>query len=260
MHKLIYLMNFKYGTSVRYVNDFGVEYNQVIAKGLIGALMADQILNNYLSPAVLDEATNRIDNDAGTVEEGKTYTTMEHKWDEAYGYVYGNSTDLSVPNTTIGEDDSFLNKYLGRVEDDLDFTGIAAEIYEAFKLGRAAIVAGDYALRDEQAAIIREKISEVIGVRAVFYLQQGKAGIENGDMGGAFHDLSEGLGFIYSLQFTRQSNTTEPYFTKAEVDGFFDELLQSPVNGLWNVTPATLDAVSEVIAAEFNFTVAQAGS
>ncbi|MEL7340807.1 MAG: DUF4856 domain-containing protein, partial [Bacteroidota bacterium] len=193
------------GSSTRYINAKGLEYDQAVVKGLIGALMADQMLNNYLGTAVLDEGTNREDNDAGTVAEGKSYTNMEHKWDEAYGYLYGTSADAASPNATIGADDAFLNKYVGRVEGDDDFAGIADEIYQAFKLGRAAIVAGDYETRDEQADIIREKVSEVIAIRAVYYLIQGKNGLEAAtpDFGAAFHDLSEGYGFIYSLQFTR---------------------------------------------------------
>lgn len=248
------------GSSVRYVNSLGLEYNQLVGKSLIGALMTDQALNNYLGTAVLDEADNRTQNDNEILADGKNYTTMEHKWDEAYGYVYGLSVDSSNPNATIGEDDSFLNKYIGRAENDDDFKGIAADIFNAFALGRAAIVAGDYDLRDEQANIIREKISEIIGIRAVYYLQSGKTGIENNDMGGAFHDLSEGYGFIYSLRFTRMPGTDSPYFTKTEVDTMLETLMGDGQNGLWDVTPATLDDLSETIAAKFNFTVAQAGS
>jgi len=246
------------GTSTRYVNAKGLEYNQAVNKGLIGGLMTDQALNNYLGTAVLDAGENRADNDAGTLADGKTYTNMEHKWDEAYGYLYGTSVDAANPNATIGNDDSFLNKYIGRVEGDSDFAGIADEIYDAFKLGRAAIVARNYTVRDEQAAIIREKISTVIAVRAVYYLQQGKNALANGNTGGAFHDLSEGFGFVYSLQFTRQNNSGAAYFTKAEVDGFISQLTNG--NGFWDLDAATLDSISEAIADKFSFTVAQAGS
>ena len=253
------------GGSTRYVSGKGLEYNQAVNKSLIGGLMADQALNNYLGSAVLDEGSNVSDNDAGIVADGKNYTTMEHKWDEAYGYLYGTSADPVDPNATIGADDSFLNKYIGRVEGDADFAGIADEIYEAFKLGRAAIVAGDYTVRDAQADIIKEKISEVIAIRAVYYLQQGKNAFpaDRNDFnlyGSAFHDLSEGFGFIYSLRFTRQPGTNAPYFTKAEVDGFIDQLMGDGDNGLWDVEAATLDAISDAIAAKFDFTVDQAGS
>ncbi len=244
------------GGSTRYVNAKGLEYNQAVNKGLIGALMVDQALNNYLSPAVLDAGSNRADNDTGTVAEGKNYTNMEHKWDEAYGYVYGQNANAADPNLDLGAD-SFLNKYIGRVEGDSDFAGIADDIYQAFKLGRAAIVQKEYSIRDQQAAIIREKISEIIGIRAVYYLQQGKAVLAN-NKGAAFHDLSEGFGFIYSLQFTRKPNTDEPYFTKSEVDGFINTLTDG--NGFWDITEEALDAMSNTISAEFNFTTAQASS
>lgn len=247
------------GGSTRYVNSKGLEYNQAVTKGLIGALMVDQALNNYLGTAVLDAGTNRADNDNDIVVEGKSYTDMEHKWDEAYGYAYGTAANLTNPNLTIGEDDSFLNKYIGRVEQDAtDFGGIAADIFDAYKLGRAAIVAKDYEVRDQQAVILRELISQVVGIRAVYYLQQGKNGIEANDFGAAFHDLSEGFGFIYSLQFTRNPATNAPYFSAVEVQGFIDQLTTG--NGFWDLTPAALNEMSETIASRFTFTVAQAGT
>jgi hypothetical protein len=242
------------GGSVRYVSAKGIEYNQLINKGLIGALMVDQILNNYLSPAVLDAASNVADNDADALNNGKNYTTMEHKWDEAFGYLYGKEADITAPTLN---NDSFLNKYLSRVEGDADFAGISEEIYNAFKLGRAAIVAKDYATRNVQAEILREKISEIVGIRAVYYLQQGKNNLPT-DKGGAFHDLSEGIGFIYSLQFTREPNSTASYFTKEEIDGFMTTLQSG--NGFWDLSSETLDEMSATIAGRFNFTLAQAGS
>jgi hypothetical protein len=179
---------------------------------------------------------------------------MEHKWDEAFGYMYGNELDVTNPVLNV---DQYLNKYLNRVEGDSDFEGIADDIYDAFKLGRAAIVAKDYSTRDLQVNILKEKISEIIGIRAVYYLQVAKLTLAN-DKGTAFHDLSEGFGFIYSLQFTRQPNSSEPYFTKAEVDGMITTLLEGA--GFWDITPATLDEMSNTITAKFNFTLEQAGS
>lgn len=239
------------GGSTRYVNGKGVELNQLFGKSLIGALMTDQILNNYLSSAVLDAGTNIVDNDKGTLAEGKNYTTMEHKWDEAFGYLYG-ADNAEAPE--LGKD-SFLNKYLKKVEADSDFAGIAKTIYDAFKLGRAAIVAKKYDVRDQQAEIIRAQLSKVIAVRTVYYLQAGKA-VLAADKASAFHDLSEGIGFLYSLQFTRKPNTKAPYFTKTQVDAYVAQLLAA--NGFWDVTGATLDSISTDIATAFGFTVEQA--
>lgn len=248
------------GNSTRYVSGKGLEYNQAFAKSLLGALMTDQMLNNYLSSSVLDEGNNRQNNDNDVLEADKSYTAMEHKWDEAYGYLYGTSANSEIPNLTIGEDDKFLNEYVGRVNDDPDFSTIAAEIFDAFKLGRAAIEAKNYDVRNEQAAIIREKVSEVIAVRGIYYLQAGKNKIIDDNRQGAFHALSEAYGFVYSLRFTRKSDSATPLFTRAEVDALLGMLMDSAENGYWNITPETLDAVSEAMAAKFDFTVAQAAS
>jgi len=247
------------GGSTHYVNGKGLEYNQAMAKGLIGALMADQMLNNYLSTSVLDAGTNVEDNNNNVLASGKNYTTMEHKWDEAYGYLFGTENNGAAPDFADAAD-SFLNKYMFRVEGDTDFAGISMDIYNAFKLGRAAIVAKNYTVRDAQANIIREKVSEIIGIRAVYYLQQGKAGLDatSTDMASVFHDLSEGYGFIYSLQFTRKPGTNEPYFTKAEVDTFISTLEAG--NGFWDITSQALQTMSDDISAEFSFTTSQAGS
>lgn len=236
--------------TTRYVNAKGFEYNQLVAKSLIGGLMTDQIVNNYLSAAKLDGGNNKENNNNGIAEEGNA-TTMEHAWDEAYGYLYGAENNPSVP--VLGAD-SFLSEYVEKAEEDNDFKGIAATIYNAFKLGRAAIVAKNYTVRDQQAEIIKANISKVIAIRAVYYLQAGKMTLDT-DKASAFHALSEAYGFIYSLQFTRQPNSTLPYFTKAEVEGLLSQLEAG--NGLWDVTPTTLDQLSDSISSKFGFTTAQ---
>lgn len=241
------------GGKVRYVNAKGLEYDQAFMKGLIGALVTDQILNNYLSPAVLDEADNREQNDNELLATDKNYTTMEHKWDEAFGYLYG--TD-NAANPQL-DADSFLNKYLGKVDEDEDFSGIADSIYNAFIAGRAAIVNKDYELRDQQVAIIREKISMLIGIRAVYYLQAAKESLGT-DPAAAFHDLSEAYGFIYSLRFTRMPGTETPYLSDVEVRDILSELTKN--NGFWDVTPATLDQTANAIASKFSFTLEQAAT
>jgi hypothetical protein len=242
------------GGTTRYLNEKGLEYNQAFAKGLIGGLMMDQILNNYLSPAVLDAGSNVENNDNAVLEDGKTYTTMEHKWDEAFGYLYGNEADATAPVLDV---DQFLSEYLERVDADSDFTGIASNVYNAFILGRAAIVAGEYEIRDEQAEIIKENLSIIPAVRAVYYLQAGKNSL-NIDNATAFHALSEAYGFIYSLQFTRQTNSSIPYFSKTEVDAYLAELME--YNGFWDVTEETLDTISAEISAEFGFTTEEAAN
>ncbi|MFT4735283.1 MAG: hypothetical protein ACI9K1_002244 [Arcticibacterium sp.] len=246
------------GSSTRYVNKFGLENNQMVNKTLIGALMLDQINNHYLGSAVQDEADNIANNDGDIVADGKNYTTMEHKWDEGFGYLYGGSADGANAIATVGSDDIFLNKYLGKVNSNSNFSSISQVIFDAFKLGRAAIVGKDYKLRDEQVVIIRENLSKVIAVQAVHYLQQGRIQIEAGNRTGAFHDLSEGAGFLASLRFTRMANSKEAYLSPAEINAFVIGTLQGSGAGFWDITPDFLNQASERIAGAFGFEVSQA--
>ena len=65
----------------------------------------DQIVNNYLQPCQLDSGTRKEDNTNGVMSGDKNYTDMEHKWDEAFGYLYGQEavsyTHLTLPTILL---------------------------------------------------------------------------------------------------------------------------------------------------------------
>jgi len=131
----------------------------------------------------------------------------------------------------------------------------------AFRKGRAAIVANDYKVRDAQIDIIKSKIAMVPAVRAVFYLQEGKAKLTTDNGAKAFHALSEAYGFIMSLRYTNKPGTNNPYFTKTEVDNMLNSLT-SGTNGFWDIDTLgiKLDTIASTIASKFGFTVAQAAT
>ena len=237
------------GTSKRLFAANGLEPQQVLLKGMMGACFMDQIVNNYLSKNKLDEGTNKINNTNKVLEDSKTYTTMEHTWDEAYGYIYG------VDGT------KFWSSYIDQVNADTDFNTVKADINLAFRTGRAAIVANDYATRDAQIDIIKAKLAIVPAVRAVFYLQEGKGKLTTDKGAKAFHALSEAYGFIISLRYTNKPGTDKPYFTKAEVDAMLANMV-SGTNGFWDIDTlgTKLDSISAQIATKFGFTVAQAAT
>ncbi|ESU25266.1 hypothetical protein FEDK69T_00310 [Flavobacterium enshiense DK69] len=242
------------GNSKRLFAANGLEPQQVLLKGMMGACFMDQIVNNYLSKNVLDEGSNRENNTNKVLEEGKNYTKMEHLWDEAYGYIYGGD-DLTGTSPVL----KFWSSYIKQVDDDSDFGSLREDIELAFRKGRAAITAGDYATRDTQIAIIKKKIALVPAVRAVFYLKEGKGKLATDSGAKAFHALSEGYGFIMSLRYTNRPGTNSPYMTKAEVDAILSGLTAG-TNGLWDVDYLNdhIDGWAEQIATRFGFTVAQA--
>ncbi|MGA9637348.1 DUF4856 domain-containing protein [Flavobacterium sp.] len=244
------------GSSKRLFATNGLEPQQVLLKGMMGACLMDQVLNNYLSVVKLDEGTNKENNTNKVLEASKTYTTMEHLWDEAYGYIYGAGGG------------KYWDSYINQVNADTDFNTVTVDIKNAFIKGRAAIIANDYNTRNEQIKIIKAKLALIPAVRAVFYLQEGKGKLATDNGAKAFHALSEAYGFIMCLRYTNKPETNAPYFTKAEVDKILADLIAG-TNGLWDVdylnptTPTgikTLDVLSTDIATKFGFTVAQAAT
>jgi len=222
------------------VDGKGLEIDQAFIKGLIGAMVGDQMTNNYLTPSKLDgDGTTNDTNGLGAGE----YTDMEHYWDEGYGYLYGYNNEHvgGADNNSIGPAEGngvLLNKYLKKVNEG-SHPGIANVIYDAFKLGRAAIVAGDYNLRDDQALIIKEHVDKIIAQKAVDYLSGGAETIESGaPREDTFHGLSEGYGFVLSLQFTS-------YFSNAEVNTMLDQMMAG--NGFWDISADDLNAMASQI-------------
>ena len=231
------------------INGKGHEINQLFIKGLMGALVCDQIIWGYLSKGKLDGGTNVADNDAGTLVDGKSYTTMEHYWDEGFGYLYGLDTDLTTAEVEKGSSggDVLVSKYMNKVNTS-SLPGISQEIYDAFKHGRAAIVAGAYDVRDEQADIVTTKLSHIIGRKAADYLKSGADKIDAGTWADAHHALSEGWGFILSLQFTKDPNTGSPYYSNSEVNSML-----SQIDDFWTVAPADLRSMASSIESKFGF-------
>jgi len=229
------------GRSVK-VDEKGFELNQTFIKGLIGALCVDQIVNGYLSPSKLNPANN----DPSGLGAGE-YTTMEHYWDEGFGYLYGLEADITAP-TFSGNGSVLLNKYAGKVNTsgDVDMNAV----YNALIAGRTAIVNMDYTERDAQGLVARELISKILGVKASDYLRGGAAelGNTNPDMAEVIHDLSEGYGFILSLQFALGADG-QYLVPKADVDAMLANLEAG--NGLWDIDAATLITMADQIDAAF---------
>ncbi len=225
------------------VDGKGLEIDQAFIKGLMGGMVVDQMTNNYLTASKLDGGCN----DPSDLDclDGSNYTDMEHYWDEGYGYLYGYNNEHvgGTDNNANGPAEGngvLVNKYLKKLNEG-SHPGIADVIYDAFKLGRAAIVAGDYTLRDEQAAIIQEHVDKIIAQKAIDYLTGGAETISSGvPREDSFHGLSEGYGFVLSLQFTS-------YFTNSEVNTMLDAMMDG--DGFWDISADDLSNMAADISA-----------
>lgn len=187
------------GTKSYLMGGNGFEYGQLIEKGLMTAVFMNQMTVNYLGTLADDDNTTPLT--------GKTYTEMQHHWDEAFGYF---SSEIDYPTNGT---DRFWGKYAqGSVEALL---GTGTNIMNAFLKGRAAIDNNDYATRDAQIAIIRDQMEKVCAGTAIHYLNEAKANITSPIVKN--HVLSEAIAFIDGLRYGYNS-INGVSITSAEVD------------------------------------------
>ena len=209
----------------------GLEWTQVIEKGLMGACFASQMTSNYLAGISSDDNT--------TIEDGKYYTEMEHHWDEAYGYF----TD--APDYPTNGTDRFWGKYANKsyLEDNI---GSATDIATAFRTGRAAIAAGNTADALAQAEIIKTETKQMVAGMALHYLNDVKAQISSGtaDQSSINHSMSEALAFIFGIQFV----TDSPDMSSAEVMALVNQIEPS-VAGFSQNTMNINTVIDQVAAA-----------
>lgn len=173
------------GTSTYLMDANGVEPLQIIEKGLMGAVFYYQAVAFYLS-----EEQMNVDNSTIDPEEG---TTMQHHWDEAFGY---SAFPVDFESPYPQENLRFWAKYSN--ERDLVLNS-NDKLSLAFRTGRAAIGAKEYAIRDEQIALIRQHWEEVCAATVIHYLNEAIAQIGNDAVRN--HVLSEALAFGQNLTY-----------------------------------------------------------
>ncbi len=180
------------------VDSNGVEYAQIIQKGLMGAVFYYRIAEEYTTKDKLDLADNT------TVVPGEG-TAMQHNWDEAFGY-FGVPVLLTVANYDSLNTAKAL-KFYGTYASKGNSVGTIENTLKAYIKGRDAINRKDYTTRDAAGAEIRRNL-ELINVCAfISYMNQAKASID--DYAIRCHTLSEGFGFLISLKYNSERKISE---------------------------------------------------
>lgn len=207
------------------VNEKGQEFTQLVEKGLMGAVFYNQIYNTYLTDAKTGD-----DVDNTNLVTDKNYTEMEHHWDEAFGY-WGVPVDFPNGDPVLpAENKRFWANYTnGRDE----LLGTNALLMNAYLTGRAAIVAKQYNIKNEQKEIIYEGHELVAAATAVHYINEA-LDYFGSDQGNFLHVMSEGYAFVNALKYSPSKKIT---------DDQIDEILNTDFGtdgDFWTVTLAGL--------------------
>jgi hypothetical protein len=172
---------------------------QLFQKSLYGSFLIYQI----------DNIMSTIDSyDNTTLVTGKTYTAMEHAWDEAFGYLgyNGSYTIDSLTNASFIAAHKTQYLYIANYTTQIDAGGksnFTKTFVNAFLIGRAAIVNKDLGTRDAQRAIITLQLEKFLGACVVQEINEllANAGSKLYDPASKMSSLSESKGFILALTF-----------------------------------------------------------
>lgn len=213
------------------VDENGHEFVQLIEKGIMGSTFYYQIYNSYLTDAKIGPA---VDN--ATLEDGKNYTAKEHHFDEAFGY-FGAPIDFDSDHDGTGA--SYWAKYSNSSD---DLTGSNDAIMDAFKLGRASIVANSEDSLNMAVTTLYAELEKVAAATAIHYLNDALNATDDGDR---LHVLSEAYAFIRALKFSPVKSLTNAQIT---------ELLDVQIGeNFWAVTASGLNNAIATLAQTYGY-------
>ncbi len=220
----------------RYVNTRGVETEQLIKKGLIGALQLNNFNLAYMGAVM-----------------GKDANERKEAVDKAVKYLLG-STEPKTKDEFKEEGNAF-GKYMMSTAKSDKYKDIDKDIYKLIQTAYDNASNFDSPKYTQAFSELNKKVTTVVAFRAVHYMAKYTEKIRKEFKGGNVHELSEGLGFAYSLRFAYKGNhmyylTPEQAMEFANVN-LWDEAKDKSGNSF-------LDKQAEAIAEMFGFTVEDA--
>lgn len=220
------------GTSTYLFSANGIEYTQLIEKGLMGAVFYYQMNSVYFSDSKMN-VDNTVAVDPGA---GEYFTEMAHHFDEAFGYF---GTPIDFPTNTTGI------RYWGKYCNSQNAVyGFNATLMNAFLNGRYAITKSDYTGRDAQIVIIRENMEKLSASRAVTYIDEALSYFGT-DQAKFLHVISETYGFINALKYS-------PVETRKMTPTQVDNLLADFGTNFWNLTTTDLNLIKSTLVSTYN--------
>lgn len=210
----------------------GHEITQAVEKGLMGAVFYHQIVNVYLTDSKIGPAVNNND-----IVSGENYTEMEHHMDEAFGY-FGAPTDYSSNYTGNGTP-RYWASYSNTADAALQLND---KLMNAYKIARAAIVAGDLNELDKQVTVLNNEFEVLIAATSIHYINQSLTASNTGDR---IHLLTEAFYFLKALRY---SNINHRQFSQAEVDTM---LYTDFGDNLWQVSSTGLNTVKNKLSSKY---------
>ncbi len=194
----------------------GLELNVALANTIIGGVLYDQMLDDYLRPTQSGPLQSGGNNQSGNSSFDDEGTERQHAFDESFGYFGVNSSDYPNANAVDG-DGEYLAEFAFQFGDEIEAAfGVnpAERIMNAYIIGRSTLKAGEgfgptnETTMEEFYFGARQDVilyGQVALASAIFFHLDEAASIAMGDAN-RVHHLSEALSLLYALSFTDPDN------------------------------------------------------
>ena len=253
------------GSTRRHVDANGLEFIQMLEKGLYGALFYDQMVDDYLRPAQAGADNEKGNNQSAATNYETLGTDRQHRWDEAFGYFGADPATYPNPGNTSNGDGTFIANYTFDFSDETEAefgVNLAQKAMDAFILGRSALKAGEGFGPSQETT--NEEVFEAARADAKLYVEAGLAAAAFHYLNSAIdditdedklHHLSEALAFIYALSFNSEGRLTASQAHMALIElgwSSSDPSLEGIYDiNLWEVTDAQMQAAKDVLDQSF---------
>ncbi|MEQ8907735.1 MAG: DUF4856 domain-containing protein [Vicingaceae bacterium] len=248
------------GSKRRHVSAKGLEYIQMLEKGLYGALLYDQMVDDYLSASQSGDQ-NPGGNHEGDPDYSTEGTARQHAFDEAFGYLAVDPLTYPNASNSSNGDGKFIANYTFDFSDEIEAEfGVnpAQKLMDAFIFGRSVLKAGQgLGPSGEQideshlnAAIADIKLYTEIGLAcaAYHYLNDAIKDVTDEDK---VHHLSEALAFIYALSFNSEGLLSESQAHNALIElgwSSTDPSLSGVYEvNLWEVSDTQMESAKSIL-------------
>ena len=216
------------------VGSTGLEYTQLIEKGLMGAVLYYQGTAVYLNSEDGGKLATSVDNEK--VSPGKG-TSLAHHWDEAYGYFASQKNFTAT--TTKAQGRRFWGHYSNSRNQLL---GTTDSVLAAFIRGRQAIVNKDREGMLVEISIIRKHWERVVAGTAIHYLNVASRDADFNNDAKRIHELSEAKAFLMCLKYNPEKKSTD-----AEINGWLSDL----GDNFWTVEKVSVLQIRDAISAKY---------
>ncbi len=262
----------KLGTPMAYTTDDGVDMSQMINKVLIGAVPYYQATGVYLG--------GLLERDNSEARDGTDpYTSMEHAWDEAFGY-FGAARDYSryTDDQLAGSVDDFtfdsngdgsidfkseynfgLSRNAGKRDKGGSGVDFTQEIFNAFLAGRTAITnQGTVAEISAHRQTAANGMEKVIAATVVHYINDtlsdmSALGTADENITNLNKHWAEMKGYTVALQYNPFRLITDGQL--AELHGIMGKapIYEKPGSNVYNTQVANYKRAKDVLQAAYGF-------